>query len=308
MVLRRTSAGRVFRQVQQATGSSRLSLVGRDRSSIDRYRGLEQFRLVASTDGVNYCIAEGRPYALEFENEFDVICLLLGDINSRTSFESEAERDLTFLGETSAFHPRGGNVRVDASEVHHGFVAFGYSPEFQGAIDDIPLAKARALGSRNNIGRSAIRHLARYARARLHNGGMEPFEIQLLASLVYMETIRQLGYLRERGKETLSDREFRAVSEYIETELANELSCQAIAAAVNLPLRSIFDGVKQRTGFSPYQFVLVKRVERAKALLKSTDMPIAEVALACGFASQQHLTSTLSKKLGTTPGKLREGG
>jgi AraC family transcriptional regulator len=285
-----------------------LSLVETTRSSVSRFRGLEQFRLVASTDGVQYCIAEGRPYALEFSNDYDVICLLLGDINTRSSFEDEAERDLTFLGETSAFHPRGGNVRVNAVEVHHGFVAFGYSPQFQAAIDDLPLEKARALGSRNNIGRSAIRHLARYARARLQAGGLEPFEVQLLASLVYMETIRQLGFMREPGKEVLSDREFRAISDYIESELANELSCQQIAAAVNLPLRAIFDGVKQRTGFSPYQFVLSKRVERAKALLVSSSMPIAEVALACGFASQQHLTSTLSKKLGTTPGKLRERG
>jgi AraC family transcriptional regulator len=249
-----------------------------------------------------------RPYALEFENNFDVICLLLGDINTRSKFEDDAERELTFLGETSAFHPRGGNVRVDASEVHHGFVAFGYSPDFQAAIDDLPLQKARALGSRNNIGRSAVRHLARYARARLYSGGMEPFEIQWLASLVYVETIRQLGFMREPGKETLSAREFKAVTDYIEAELANELSCQRIASAVNLPLRAIFDGVKHHTGFSPYQFVLAKRVERAKALLTSSSMPIAEVALACGFASQQHLTSTLSKKLGTTPGRLREGG
>jgi len=270
------------------------------------FRGLEQFRLVANTEGVNYCVAEGKPYALEFRNDFDVICLLLGDISSRAKFEDDAERELTFRGETSAFHPRGGNVRVDASDVRHGFIAFGYSPQFQSAIDDTSIAKARVLGSRNNIDRSAIKHLARYTRERLRAGGMQPFEVQLLASLVFLETIRQLGALRERGRETLSDQEFNAVSGYVEAELANNLSCLAIAAAVNLPLRAIFDGVKQRTGYSPYQFVLEKRVERARALLTATPMPIAEVALACGFASQQHLTTTLSKKLGTTPGKLRD--
>lgn len=275
------------------------------RAPANEFRGLEQFRLVANTGGVNYCVAEGKPYALEFQNDFDVICLLLGDINSRAKFEDDPERALTFRGETSAFHPRGGNVRVDASDVRHGFIAFGYSPEFQSAIDDTSLAKARILGSRNNIDRSAIKHLARYTRERLRAGDMQPFEVQLLASLVFLETIRQLGAKRERGKETLSNHEFDAVSDYVEAELTNNLSCQAIAAAVNLPLRAIFDGIKRRTGFSPYQFVLERRVERARALLTATSMPIAEVAFACGFASQQHLTSTLSKKLGTTPGKLR---
>jgi AraC family transcriptional regulator len=269
------------------------------------FRGLEQFRLVAKTDGVNYCVADGQPYALEFQNTFDVICLLLGDINSRAKFEDEPERDLVFRGETSAFHPRGGNVRVDASDVRHGFIAFGYSPEFQNAVDDTSLARARTLGSRNNIDRRGIKHLARYARERLRAGEMQDTELQFLASLVFLETTRQLGVAKEHGRETLSDREFRAVSEYVEAELANNLTCRNIAEAVNLPLRTIFDGIKQRTGHSPYQFVLEMRVERAKTLLKATSLPIAEVALACGFSSQQHLTSTLSRKLGTTPAKLR---
>jgi AraC family transcriptional regulator len=271
-----------------------------------RYRGLEQFRLVANSDGVNYCVADARPYALEFENNFDVICLLFGDINSRTKFEDEPERELTFRGETSAFHPRGGSVRVNASDVRHGFIAFGYSPEFQSAVDDTSLAKARNLGSRTNLDRSSIKHLARYAREHLRAGDMQDIEIQFLASLVLLETSRQLGVAKEPGSATLSDREFRAVSEYVEAELANNLTCQNIAEAVNLPLRAIFDGIKHRTGYSPYQFVLEKRVERARSLLTGTSLPIAEVALACGFGSQQHLTSTLSRKLGTTPGKLRE--
>lgn len=269
------------------------------------FKGLEQFRLVANTDGVNYCVAEGRPYALEFRNDFDVICLLLGDISSRAKFEDDPEREITFRGETSAFHPRGGSVRVDANDVRHGFIAFGYSPGFQSAIDDTSISKARILGSRNNIDRSAIKHLARYTRERLRAGDMQPFEVQLLASLVFLETIRQLGVIRERGKETLSDREFAAVSEYVEAELTNNLTCRNISLAVNLPLRAIFDGIKQRTGYSPYQFILEKRVERARALLTTSSMPIAEVALACGFGSQQHLTSTLTKKIGTTPGRLR---
>lgn len=269
------------------------------------FRGLEQFRLVANTDGVNYCVADGSPYALEFQNSFDVICLLFGDINSRTKFEDEPERELVFRGETSAFHPRGGSVRVAASDVRHGFIAFGYSPEFQSAVDDTGLARARNLGSRNNLDRSAIKHLARYARERLRGSDVQDIEIQFLASLVLLETARQLGVIKEHERTTLSDREFRAISEYVEAELTNNLTCRNIAAAVNLPLRAIFDGIKQRTGHSPYQFVLEKRIERARTLLTATSLPLAEVALASGFGSQQHMTSTLSKKLGTTPGKLR---
>ena len=277
-----------------------------ERPPAPEFRGLEQFRLVANAGGVNYCIADARPYALEFTNDFDVICLLLGDINTRTKFEDDEERTLTFRGETSAFHPRGGNVRVAASEVRQGFIAFGYSPDFQSDVDEMNVERARIMGSRNNIDRSAIQHLARYAGARLRAGGMEPLEIELLASLVFLETIRQLGVIRERGSEGLSDHEFWAVCEYVDAELANDITCHKIASAVNLPLRAIFDGIKKRTGFSPYQYVLERRIVRARELLVASSIPISEVALACGFASQQHLTSTLSKRLGMTPRRLRE--
>ncbi|MEO8668890.1 MAG: AraC family transcriptional regulator [Bauldia sp.] len=271
------------------------------------FRGLEQFKLVASTGGINYCVADGKPYALEFANDFDVICLLLGDINSQAKFEDDREQPLTFLGETSAFHPRGGNVRVAASEVRHGFIAFGYSPEFQSAIDDFNVGKARILGSKNNIDKSAIRHLARYARTRLQGDeSLEPVEVQYLATLVFLETVRHLGAIRVDTRTGLSDIEFKAICAFIDGELESEISCLRMARAVNLPLRVIFDGVKARTGFSPYRFVLEKRIERAKRLLETTDAPISEIAIACGFSSQQHLTSTLSRKLGRTPYRLRK--
>ena len=95
------------------------------------------------------------------------ICLLLGDIVSRTRFEDDREKPLVFQGETAAFHPRQGNVRVAASSVRNGFVAFSYSDEFQASISDRSLREARKSGSANNIRRPSIRHLARYARERL---------------------------------------------------------------------------------------------------------------------------------------------
>jgi AraC family transcriptional regulator len=51
----------------------------------------------------------------------------------------------------------------------------------------------------------------------------------------------------------------------------------------------IYDSVKARTGRSPYNLVIEKRIERACAMLRDTDASIAEVACACGFSSQQHM-------------------
>ena len=93
-----------------------MVLSPRERPGLTSFRGLEQFHLRGDANGVGYCIAGAKPYALEFSNSSDVICLLLGDINSNTKFEDDREKPLVFLGDSTAFHPRVGNVRETAKQ------------------------------------------------------------------------------------------------------------------------------------------------------------------------------------------------
>lgn len=273
-----------------------------------KFRGLEQFDRTGVAAGVSFCIAGARPYALDFGNDDDVICLLLGDIRSVSRFDGDAAGDLRFVGGTSAFHPAHGRVQVDAHEVRQGFVAFGYPSRYLERVEDRKLDPIRRSGSQNNIAGENIRLLARYARQRLASGdSMSELEIESLASLVYVETRRFLGRNRDEPRHGLSDDQFHRIDEFILRELDGHITCARMAEAVNLPLRVVVDGIKQRTGLTAYRYVIEKRIERAQYLLQSTELPISEVALTCGFSSQQHLTATLSGKLGFTPKRLREG-
>jgi AraC family transcriptional regulator len=283
-----------------------MILSSRERSGPIPIRGLEQFQRRGDANGVGYCIAGAKPYALEFTNASDVICLLLGDINSNTKFEDDREKPLVFLGDSTAFHPRVGNVRVRAADVRHGFIAFSYPDDFQSVLDDESIEHLRRGGSCNNIRNDAIRFLARYVRERLRRPeGLQALELQFLALGTYVETMRQLAVAPPARRDMLSDQEFARLCTYIEGNLEEKLSCADLARAVNLPLRVIYDSVKARTGRSPYNLVIEKRVERACTMLRDTDASIAEVACACGFSSQQHLTATLSRRLGRTPRRLR---
>jgi AraC family transcriptional regulator len=270
------------------------------------FRGLEQFEHRGETSGVGYCIAGPKPYALEFSNTADVICLLLGDINSNTKFEDDSEQSLVFLNESTAFHPRVGNVRVRADEVRYGFVAFSYADNFRDLIDDCNINKQRLDGSRNNIRSDTIKFLARYAKERLQqHGRLQPLELQFLALGTYVETMRQLETASTASRGTLSDREFMLLCDYIEENLEGKLTCADLSRAINLPLRTIHESLKLRTGRSPYNLIIEKRIGRACEMLRNSKASIAEIACASGFSSQQHLTATLSRKLGRTPRRLR---
>lgn len=278
----------------------------RPRSTL--FLGLEQFHVRGDTNGVGYCIAGAKPYALEFSNTADVICLLLGDINSSTKFEDDHEKPLVFLSKSTAFHPRIGNVRVRADEVRHGFIAFSYAEEFQGFLDDRSIVGHRRDGSRNNIRNDAIKFLARYVRERLRRPEtLQPLELQFLALGTYVETMRQLDSGAAARRNGLSDQEFAKLCDFIEQNLENKVTCADMSRAVNLPLRLVYDSVKVRTGRSPYNLIIEKRIERARSMLRHSNASIVEIACACGFSSQQHLTATLSRKLGRTPRRLRDG-
>ena len=283
-----------------------MALSARERPGSIAVRGLDQFHLRGDTHGVGYCIAEPKPYALEFSNTSDVICLLLGDINSSAKFEDDREKRLVFQSESTAFHPRIGYVRVRAAEVRHGFIAFSYADDFQSLLDDRSIEALRRAGSSNNIRNDAIKFLAHYVKDRLRRSGvLHPLELQFLALGTYVETMRQLDTAAPARRDVLSDRQFAKLCEYIEENLEDKLTCADLSRAVNLPLRAIYDSVKARTGRSPYSMIIERRVERASRMLHQSDVSIAEIACACGFSSQQHLTATLSRKLGRTPRRLR---
>jgi AraC family transcriptional regulator len=284
-----------------------MALSASERTGSTWFRGLDQFHVRGDTDGVGYCIAEAKPYALEFSNTADVICLLLGDISSSTKFEDDCEKPLIFLSESTAFHPRIGNVRVRADEVRHGFIAFSYAEEFQGLLDDRSIDGLRRAGSRNNIRNDAIKFLARYVKERLRRPErLQPLELQFLALGTYTETMRQLDRVTAARRTTLSDQEFARLCDYVEENLEGKLTCADLSRAANLPLRTVYESVKARTGRSPYSLIIEKRIERACSMLRHSNASIAEIACACGFSSQQHLTATLSRRLGRTPRRLRE--
>ena len=55
-----------------------------------------------------------------------------------------------------------------------------------------------------------------------------------------------------------------------------------------------------------HQYVIIRRVERARELLQSSQMPIAEVALEVGFAHQSHLARWTRRLLGVSPKELAD--
>jgi AraC family transcriptional regulator len=104
-----------------------------------------------------------------------------------------------------------------------------------------------------------------------------------------------------RGEPKLSARQLRILTEFIEGNLDQKLRLADLAkvAAVSVTrLKALF---RNSTGVPVHQYVIRRRVEYARALMATTEMPASEIAAAAGFAHQSHMVATMRRLLGQTP-------
>ena len=111
------------------------------------------------------------------------------------------------------------------------------------------------------------------------------------------------------GGESASQREEGAVTEairFMNRNLHDELTVQAVAEAVRLSPSHFSRLFKRQTGFSPYEYILLRRIDEAKHLLASTRLSVKEIAYQTGYNSEENFIHSFQKKVGVSPGTFRE--
>jgi len=103
----------------------------------------------------------------------------------------------------------------------------------------------------------------------------------------------------------LPPRAKRRVLEYIVMHLNENITNDALAEVAGLSVCHFARMFKQTVGLSPHRYVLRCRVEWARELLASTDMPLSEIAIVTGFSDQSHYTRWFREIVGVTPSSYR---
>jgi AraC family transcriptional regulator len=131
-----------------------------------------------------------------------------------------------------------------------------------------------------------------------------------LATVLAMQLVRRYSYLKEvhTSRGGMAPRKLRRAIEFINDNFDKEqtVALAAVAEAVGMSYFHFSRAFKQSMGVSPNVYMIEQRIGRAKKLLSETDLPIAEIALRVGFASQSHFTTTFRRLAWTTPKAFRE--
>jgi AraC family transcriptional regulator len=133
----------------------------------------------------------------------------------------------------------------------------------------------------------------------------EALGLALAAHLLGRYAARGFPRRASRPRGGMSPCSLRRVIEYIDAHLADELRLVDLARVAELSPHRFAHNFKRATGVAPYQFVIRRRIERAKPLLRDTRMTIADVTFSLGFGNPSRFTYLFRRETGTTPSRYR---
>ena len=117
----------------------------------------------------------------------------------------------------------------------------------------------------------------------------------------------KIGLFRRRTEEPAAaeERPIAAMTRYMQTHLAEEISLNLLAEAFHLSPQYLSQLFKSEIGVNFLTYLTNLRMERAKKLLLSTALPVSEVAEQSGYGDYRVFTKAFKKSEGVTPSQYR---
>jgi AraC family transcriptional regulator len=133
---------------------------------------------------------------------------------------------------------------------------------------------------------------------------LDSVEQAIAVTLVNGHAVRHRPVQFSRGG--LGSSRLRRIKELVHARMEDDLSLDELAQSVGLSTAHFARMFRKSTGETPHQFVLRQRLERAKAMLRAPDARVLDVAVACGFKTQQHFAQAFRDVCGVSPTEYRQ--
>ena len=133
---------------------------------------------------------------------------------------------------------------------------------------------------------------------------LDSVEQALAVALVNGYAVRHRSAQTHRGG--LGCARLRRIKEFVDAKMEDELTLSEMAQSVELSRAHFARMFRKSTGESPHEFVLRQRIERAMTMLRADDARVVDVAVACGFKTQQHFARVFRQMCGVSPTEYRQ--
>lgn len=224
------------------------------------------------------------------------------------------------IGETAVALQAGASLFTNPGQVHAGvasgfeLVSISVDPalmEEQLTAMGLYQAGARVVFTATGASNGAIADIAGHVAEELRaervgrHGMIEALVRQLVVHLARSHlTVRRAAGV-ELSRAGPVDRRLRRAVELMHDHYARDLSLAELARAAYLSESHLSHVFKEVTGLSPLAYLANLRIERARNLLLTTDLPIGHIASRVGYRSQSHFGRAFKAAAGVSPREYR---
>jgi AraC family transcriptional regulator len=192
------------------------------------------------------------------------------------------------------------------------FILLGFHPEFSWFDRSIVWEKINLI-PQIGIKDPLILQMGLALKKALNYNAVDRLYIDTMANALLLHLIANYStqkYILPRKRGGLSQKQLRRVIDYIEANLDRfafaDLNLTKLAELVEISPHYFVELFKLSTGYTPHQYVIRSRVNRAKILLSQPDQSIADISHNVGFANQSHLNLHFKRLVGMTPKQFRQ--
>ena len=216
---------------------------------------------------------------------------------------------LTFGAGEMCLVPRHFETWVRTDDLHYLYLSVGISDAAlaaacDGTRGDVELRRVESLVDARVGALAAAVNAERVAGFPSGRLFLDSVEQALAVALVNGYALRHRSVQTYRGG--LGSGRLRRIKEFVDAKMDDDLTLCEMAQSVELSTAHFSRMFRKSTGETPHQFLLRQRVERAKEMLRSADARVMDVAVACGFKTQQHFAQIFRRVCGASPTEFRQ--
>ncbi|MEM9783317.1 MAG: helix-turn-helix transcriptional regulator [Pseudomonadota bacterium] len=264
--------------------------------------------LTVRTAEAEYHLHPAITYELHYQLPFFVLVHTFNGAQGRLGMGTDPLAPWTAEGRGSCLVPPGLRMRI-VQETPLEFIAIGIAPERFARI-----AAAAAPGWEVT---RAFAKVADPALAAIFGEIRRSMIAETVATGGYLDAlldamlVRLIGWHlapsaeRAEGPERLAPAIARRLAAAIEAALQGPIRVADLAAAEGLSRAHFSRAFSQTFGMGARDYILSRRIARARTLLTDTDRSASEIAMCCGFANPSHLTTAFRNEMGLTPTAYR---
>ena len=279
--------------------------------------------------GLRFIMLPPGETTVRYRTEVSFIDVNLNAVPLRLSWNSDRLTEITPPVDSLAFVPVGGEFMIDTVNVLPGLLveiepdywpdslhktfgfgsgASGFGGDGSGGGAPVDFLTYQHDPVAAELGRAGMRLLMEDARSgeKADTLALEGIALGLIGRVAKRLEDDRSETIGTPTPPALARRRLRAVTEYVEANLADTIQVADLAQLVGMSVSHFARSFKLAMGVGPARYVVIRRIERAKLLLAQGELPIVEVAFACGFSGQAHFTRTFHDATGMPPGKFRK--